>query len=848
MSEETPPQSIDILLVEYDPAEAKRIESLVNKNSDQIRIKWVKTLKETIDIIHKNKFIAILLSLDFPDIKGEKALKEVRELKPDLPIVVITDSENEDELELLDKGADDLLCRKFLYSSLLLKTIYSNINKKKIENELKTLRRELENHNIDRGKDIAKEKDSIGNGEIKADAEEDAARERVYLEELKIREDILNTIAQSAADILKSEEWEEAVNDIIKKIGVITKVSRVYLFENHKDSSGVIYSSQKFEWVAENIASQIDNSELQNMPLEKAGYRRWIKLLSRGEIIKGEVNDFPESERELLKSQEILSIIVLPVFVNKKWWGFIGFDSCDKTRKWSKTEESALKTTANLIGSAIQHSLLEKELRLREARLRETSFLAGIGHFEFDIVLNRIYLSEGIYNIVNVKPETLHISFEDSIKYIHPEERKEVLDTYQHILSTGKSDNIIFRILLNDNYVKKIWVKWETVRDTKGDVRFIRGVVQDITERMEAEERILKLSHAVEHSPAIVYITDNEERIEYVNKKFTEVTGYEFEEVEGKRPSMWGSGYHGNDFYEEMLDTIYSGKEWTGEIKNRKKNGELFWQWTSISPLINADGDITHYVAVSLDITEKKEMTEDLIAAKKKAEESDKIKSEFLALISHEIRTPINVIKSYTDFIKEEADKELKEKMQFAFEGIEETTNRIIRSIELILNAAEIISGSYEAQKTLFNLESIIEEKYWEFKSKAENKGLKFNFASNTNETTIKADKYSITQMLIYLLENAVKFTNEGEVEIILYRDDKKRLVLKIVDTGIGMHDSFLDRIFIPFSQEDTGLSRTFEGMGLGSTLIKHYAELNNAEIKIESVKDAGTTFEIIFN
>jgi PAS domain S-box-containing protein len=697
-------------------------------------------------------------------------------------------------------------------------------------------------------KNVSMLKDEVTGEKIIQGTVVDITQTRYYLDELKIREDVIKTIAEVAADIFKTKELEETVNNVLRKLGTATNVSRVYLFENNTDKDGIIYCSQRFEWTAENIAAQIDNPELQNFPLEETGFGRWTKILSMGEVIKGNVDDFPKSERELLKSQNILSILVLPIFVDKKWWGFIGFDSCEMAREWSDTEENALRVTADLIGNAIQRFLLEKELSLREAKLKETSQLAGIGHFEFDTTSKTMSFSESFYDIFGGEPGTLGNTFEDIIKRIHPEDRKMVTDIFQYSVKNEKSGDTIFRIMSADNSVKKIWAKWNTITDEKGAEATLKGIVLDITEREAAEERILKLSQAVEYSPAMVVITDNDERIEYVNNKFTSITGYKFEEVQGRKPSMWASGYHGDDFYEDMLDAVYSGKEWTGEIKNRKKNGELFWLWTSISPLINTNGDITHYVAVSLEITEKKQMMGQLAIAKKRAEESDKIKSEFLALISHEIRTPLNVILGYNNLIQAETENKINQQLIFAFDGIDEATSRIIRSIELVINAAEIISGSYAVNKISLDLKSLVEEIYPEFKTKTENKGLELIFTCKTKDTVIEVDKYSIMQMLIYLLENAVKFTNEGRIEINMFRDGIGRLALSISDTGIGMHNSFLDKIFIPFSQEDSGLSRAFEGMGLGSTLIKKYAEINNAEIRLNSIKDVGTTFDIVFS
>ncbi len=162
----------------------------------------------------------------------------------------------------------------------------------------------------------------------------------------------------------------------------------------------------------------------------------------------------------------------------------------------------------------------------------------------------------------------------------------------------------------------------ETVKtpmyDKTGELNGVLGIGRDLTERLKAEESLLKLSRAVEQSPVSVIITDPLGEIEYVNEKFCSVTGYSRQEVIGNNPSILKSGLQDSNYYESLWDTIISGKEWKGELQNKKKNGELFWESVLISPLINKNGDITHFIAVKEDITEQKIIRASLLVSEER--------------------------------------------------------------------------------------------------------------------------------------------------------------------------------------------------------------------------------------
>lgn len=252
---------------------------------------------------------------------------------------------------------------------------------------------------------------------------------------------------------------------------------------------------------------------------------------------------------------------------------------------------------------------------------------------------------------------------------------------------------------------------------------------------------------------------------------------------------------------------------------------------------------------LSQEIEERKKIEQELIAAKDKAEASEKLKSEFLAQMSHEIRSPIHTILNFTELIKEQLNNSENVIIKESFNSIEKAGDRIVRTIDLILNMSEIQAGTYECIYKEIDLnENILKRLYPEFLYKAKKKNLDLILEIKKEELKVLVDEYSATQIFVNLIDNAIKYTFEGKVEIISFLTENNKAAVKISDTGIGISEEFLPKLFTAFFQEQRGYTRAFEGNGLGLALVKKYCELNNAEIFVESKKNVGSTFTVIFN
>ncbi len=234
--------------------------------------------------------------------------------------------------------------------------------------------------------------------------------------------------------------------------------------------------------------------------------------------------------------------------------------------------------------------------------------------------------------------------------------------------------------------------------------------------------------------------------------------------------------------------------------------------------------------------------------AKNEAIKLNQLKDAFIANISHEIRTPLNGILGMTSLLKESLDGTMNEDQYDFFNSINRSSNRIVRTIDMIVNYSRLAVDDFPIQPVLLNLNSVCNAVIKELKPNATIKNLDFIFNSLINNPIVFADEYSITNGFMYLVDNAIKFTEIGYIKISIIDDINNTLLVIIEDTGIGISELYQKHLFEPYSQEEMGYRRSYEGIGLGLTLAKSFFNLNNASLELNTKKGVGTTAFIRFN
>jgi PAS domain S-box-containing protein len=399
---------------------------------------------------------------------------------------------------------------------------------------------------------------------------------------------------------------------------------------------------------------------------------------------------------------------------------------------------------------------------------------------------------------------------------------------------------------------------------TSGKINGYVVIRQDITQHKQSEEalrqRTIQLEAAAEAAErsnrelrfqkfaldqhAIVAVTDARGRITYVNDKFCEISKYTRKELIGQDHRIVNSGVHSKAFFKQMYATIAGGNVWHGEIRNRAKDGSLYWVDTTIVPIRDDDtGKNKGYVAIRADITALKRTQEHLQQAKEAAEAASHAKGEFLANMSHEIRTPMTAIIGYADLLAD-ANRPMQERMEFV-QTIRRNGEHLLIIINDLLDLSKVEAGKLQVEAIACSPSQIVSEVDSCMSVRAIAKGIDFHVEMDPRiPRRIYSDPTRLRQVLFNLVSNAIKFTEAGGVRIAASWDAGSGVVrFDVIDTGIGLTADQQCSVFKPFAQADNSTTRRFGGTGLGLALSKRLVEMLGGELTLLSEPGKGSTF-----
>lgn len=510
-----------------------------------------------------------------------------------------------------------------------------------------------------------------------------------------------------------------------------------------------------------------------------------------------------------------------------------------------------LKSNLGKLGTSVKRALNEAKLKLEynialdSLKKREQQYRILIEGMNEGLILS------DINNIIQfVNNQTCVITGYDANELIGRKcsdiffepKNQYLLNIKNEFVKKGLKET--YQIELIKKNKERIWIRVNKspVFDDEGKVNGSIGVFDDISAQKKAEAELRKLTMAVDQSPVSIVISDTDGIIEYANPFTYKLTGYSIKELIGKKTSIFNSGNTSCDLYDNLWATIKAGKVWEGEFQNKKKDGTLYWESASISPIFDENHEITHFLAHKEDISQNKKITEELVVSKNRAEESDKLKSAFLANISHEIRTPMNGILGFAELLKTpELSDDAKDRYVTI---IEKSGRRMLNIINDIVDISKIESGQMNIVYSDVDINMIIRDLHQFFLPEALTKGLSLSFELGLpNELCIlKCDQTKLIQILTNIIKNAIKFTKEGSI-IIGYNLKDTNIEFFVKDSGVGIPENQQDMVFERFRQGSVALSRSYEGAGLGLSISKALIELLGGKIWVESEINKGSVF-----
>jgi two-component system cell cycle sensor histidine kinase/response regulator CckA len=662
------------------------------------------------------------------------------------------------------------------------------------------------------------------------------------------RERYLTALVEMQQRLLATPEGGDLYGPALAPLGQASGASRVYVFELHRGDDGALLCSQRAEWCAPGVKPEIDNPDLQNLPMEQY-FPRWVEKLTRGDVIEGVVAGFPEAERAVLDPQGILSILVLPMRVQGVLAGFIGFDNTAEARTWDRLEVDLLSAAAGAISVALERRESERALRERERRFRQLAENAS------DVLyLYRREPPRGFAYVSRVSQAKLgygpveHYGEPDLwYQRVHPEDRA-LLEQLLEAPQPFQGAPVVVRFHHPDG--RTLWLEHVVapVTDASGRVVAVEGLARDITERREAEEA-LRLSEAsfralLEGVPDAAAI-ERDGRIVYANAALVATLGFErAEQLTGQR---FG------DYVKDMRgpEAVRAGAL-TGERRLVRRDGRTRVAEVVSLPL-RFDGQPA-VVSIARDVTEQRQLQARLTLADRLASVGT-----LAAGIAHEINNPLAFVLSNLGFLADEfrhhlppgdgatalqarlkGEPDLGEWHEVLHEACEgaERVRQIVRQLKTFSRPDEERVSPLDMHSVL---ESVAMMAANEIRHRAQ---LRRDYG---DIPPVMANEGKLSQVFLNLVVNAAQAIPEGaahrhEIRLVTRRDGHGRVVVEVQDTGVGIPREVIDRIFDPFfTTKPVGV-----GTGLGLSICHSIISGLGGDITVESEPGRGTVFRVV--
>ena len=474
-----------------------------------------------------------------------------------------------------------------------------------------------------------------------------------------------------------------------------------------------------------------------------------------------------------------------------------------------------------------------------------------------DIQWNMLYVSPSVTNMLGYTPEEYLVTPKevlftpDSVQIARETFGREVMRVVKKEVGKDHSIKLELQMIRKNGSHCFIEVNCRGIFDQNENLVMVMGINRDISERkiteMKLKESEERFKQFVDNIEDIFWLEDSHANVIFINRAFEKIFQVPTNMVymnSGIIKKFLNPADVGR--FEKGKEDDYEKKAFETEYSINLPDGSVRWLWLKRFPIFDPSGKLYRRAGIASDITRIKNIQLELEKATEKAQGSDRLKSSFLANITHELRTPINGIMGFGQLMFDSPD--LSEEHRMYTDMIINSSRRLVNIIDDLLDTSKIESGELQLDNRSFYLPDLINEIYQEYTIMLEKEDrrekLKFILKPDITVNFIISDERRVKQLLYNFLENAFKFTPAGEIELgyKLFKA-QKYLEFYIKDTGIGIREDKLENIFERFRQGDETLTRTYEGTGLGLSICKGLIELMGGKVMVESELNKGSTF-----